>query len=166
MIQRVRNQLCPLNPIAPTLPALESMSFRRRILTTVFHTMRKSSRNETWSTYQTSNSNLCVHEMAFRPLTCAHPVIPGRTSWRRACSGVYKSRYLMTSGLGPIIDISPLSTLNNCGSSSSEVFLRKAPTFVMRCSLGSRLPSSSFSSVIDLNLMMLKILPFNPGLCW
>ena len=40
------------------------------------------------STYQRSISNLASHVTAFRPLTWAHPVMPGFASCRRACSGV------------------------------------------------------------------------------
>ena len=60
-------------------------------------------------------------------------------------------------------DMSPLSTLNSCGSSSSEVERTKRPTRVNRRSSDNRLPSASFSSVIVLNLTTLKILAPLPG---
>jgi predicted MPP superfamily phosphohydrolase len=37
---------------------------------------------------QTSSANLSSQLSALRPLTWAHPVSPGRTSWRRICSGL------------------------------------------------------------------------------
>ena len=43
-----------------------------------------SSHRLRWSTYQTSSANLSSQLMALRPLTCAQPVTPGRTSCRRA----------------------------------------------------------------------------------
>ena len=46
----------------------------------------RSRRNERRSTYSTSRLSRSSHETALRPDTCARPVTPGRTSWRRACS--------------------------------------------------------------------------------
>ena len=53
--------------------------------------MRRSSATRRCSTYQTSRSSRRSHVMWFRPLTCAHPVTPGRTSSRRPSRGVYRS---------------------------------------------------------------------------
>ena len=62
--------------------------------------------------------------------------------------------------------MSPLSTLNSCGSSSSDVDLTNLPTLVSRSVSGRRLPSASRSSVIVLNLITLKISPCSPGRFW
>ena len=44
----------------------------------------RSSHSERFSTYQTSISRRSGHGVALRPLICAQPVTPGRTSCRRA----------------------------------------------------------------------------------
>ena len=55
--------------------------------------MRASSRRLQWSTYHTSRESFSSQEMAFRPLTWAHPVIPGEhVVLSRICSGEYRSR--------------------------------------------------------------------------
>ena len=92
--------------------------------------------------------------------------MPGRTSWRRACSSEYNGKYLGSSGRGPISAMSPFSTLMSCGSSSMLVERTNLPTVVRRCASGSSLPFSSRSSVMVLNLMTLKILPSLPGRSW
>ena len=51
---------------------------------TVIHRILRSRPRLQLSTYQTSISSLSSHARALRPLTCAQPVSPGRTSWRRA----------------------------------------------------------------------------------
>ena len=60
--------------------------------------------NETFSTYQTSNSSLSFQLSAFLPFTCAHPVIPGLTSclldWRLS----YKGKYFYTVIMNPECD--------------------------------------------------------------
>src|SRR5690348_10836832 len=63
--------------------------------------MRTSTASDTLSTYHTSYSNFCSHVRALRPLTCAQPVMPGSTSWRRDCRREYRSRYSTSNGLGP-----------------------------------------------------------------
>ena len=55
-----------------------------------------------------------------RPLTCAQPVMPGRTARRPRWRSVYWSTWTWTVGRGPTIDISPRSTLTRFGSSSIE----------------------------------------------
>ena len=60
---------------------------RRITPVTVSRMMRRSRRSERCSTYQTSRSSWSSQDSALRPLTCAQPVTPGRTSWRRAWSG-------------------------------------------------------------------------------
>src|SRR5947207_1603311 len=74
---------------------------------TVLPMISRSRRVERWSTYHTSNANFSSHVTALRPFTCAQPVIPGRTSWRRACWVVYSGRYSMSSGRGPTRLMSP-----------------------------------------------------------
>src|SRR6185312_2857837 len=70
-----------------------------------------------------------------QPLTCAQPVIPGFILWRSMYSRIFV-RYCWlcatACGRGPTTDISPRSTLTNCGTSSSEVRRRKEPTRVTR----------------------------------
>lgn len=58
--------------------------WRDTTLPIVINRIRRSSQSDLLSAYQTSKSNFSGHEMLVRPLTCAHPVIPGRTSCRRA----------------------------------------------------------------------------------
>ncbi|MNT83924.1 hypothetical protein D3C72_2238650 [compost metagenome] len=53
----------------------------------------------------------------------------------------------MACGRGPTTDISPRSTLKNCGSSSRLVRRRKAPTRVMRGSLRVAWVSTPAASV-------------------
>lgn len=109
---------------------------------------------------------LFVQLMALRPLHCAHPVIPGRTSCRLTCSLLYRGKYCTNSGRGPINAISPFSTLTSCGSSSMLVERTNLPTLVNLCSSGRRLPSLSRSSVMVLNLITRKIFPLRPGRSW
>ena len=63
-----------------------------------FHAVRtrifRSSKKDRLSTYQTSRANFSSQVIAFRPLTCAQPVRPGLTSWRRACSGSISAQVL------------------------------------------------------------------------
>ena len=56
------------------------MSARLRTFRIVNQKILASNEKEILSTYQTSYANFCSHEIALRPLTCAHPVIPGMTS--------------------------------------------------------------------------------------
>src|SRR5690606_36100525 len=100
----------------------------------------------------------------FLPLTCAQPVIPGFTSCRRYCSGVYKGKYSIRSGLGPTRLISPFSTFHKPGSSSKLDERNREPNLVNRSESGSKLPSLPRRSVIDLNLNILNGFPFIPGL--
>lgn len=129
----------------------------------VIQIILKSRIKEQLSTYQTSYSNFLLKTSRFRPWTCAHPLIPGRTSWRRACSFEYKGRYLTNNGLGPIRAMSPFNTFISCGNSSMEVERTKLPTFVSRCSSGSSSPFSPRSSVMVLNFITLNILASLPG---
>src|SRR5690606_27503824 len=115
-------------------------------------------------TYQTSSLNLSLQDIAFLPLTCAHPVIPGFTSCRRNCSALYKGRYSIKSGLGPTRLMSPFSTFHKPGSSSKLDDRSKEPNLVKRAESGNKLPSLSRSSVIDLNLYILNGFPLIPGL--
>lgn len=52
------------------------------------------------------------------PLTCANPVMPGRTLRRNRCSWDIRSTSEITVGRGPTSDISPLTTFHSCGNSS------------------------------------------------
>ena len=133
-------------------------TFRR-----VVSNIRTSVANERWSTYHTSSSNFSCHEIAFRPWHCAQPVMPGSTSWRRACRAEYRGKYSTNSGRGPMIDISPRNTLNNWGSSSNEVARKKRPIRVERLSSDNNAPLSSRSSVIVRNLTIRNTRPSLPG---
>ncbi len=75
---------------------------------------------------------------------------------------------LATCGRGPTIDISPLSTLNSCGSSSIEVRRSSAPTGVIRGSfrVAPTEPSSLGSTVIVRNLKMWNGRPLKPIRAW
>ena len=118
------------------------------------------------STYQASSSNLIFQSTAFRPLTWAQPVIPGRTSCLLACSGVYSGRYSINNGRGPTRLMSPRRTFQSSGSSSILDALRILPSRV------SLMPSVSVSislpsvRVIVLNLINLNVRPPSPGRSW
>src|SRR5690625_1552785 len=85
------SSLLPMNSGIVASPSALIPS-RRRTFQAVSQRIFRSSQNDRLSTYQTSRRNFSSQEMALRPFTCAQPVIPGRTSWRRACSGEYLSR--------------------------------------------------------------------------
>src|SRR5688572_1585743 len=74
------------------------------------------------------------------------------------------SSYLLLSltiwGLGPINDISPIQTFKNWGSSSIKYFRMSLPNFVILSSsaVAGNESASSFS-IIDRNLIQVKILP-------
>ncbi len=118
------------------------------------------------STYQASSSNLFSQSTAFRPLTWAQPVIPGRMSCLLACSGVYSGRYSNNSGRGPTRLMSPRRTFQSSGSSSRLDALRILPSRV------NLMPSVSVSTsllavgVMVLNLISLKVRPPSPGRSW
>ena len=155
-------QFVPLNTSIVACPAL-LISARFKTFMIVIHTTLRSVHSVQWSTYHTSNLNFSVQLMALRPWHCAQPLIPGRTSCLRACSGEYSGRYCGSSGRGPISDMSPFRTLMSCGSSSIDVERTNLPTFVRRCASGNKPPSASRSSVIVLNLMTLKFFASLPG---
>ena len=67
-----------------------------------------------------------------RPLTCQSPVMPGLTSSRRATSPSYRATSEGSGGRGPTRLIWPNSTLNSCGSSSSDHLRSSRPTRVTR----------------------------------
>jgi len=75
-----------------------------------------------------------------QPLTCDQPVMPGLTRWRCAYMSVISHpsrssvRMSMACGRGPTSDMSPLSTLNSCGSSSMLDARRRRPIRVKRSS--------------------------------
>lgn len=118
---------------------------------------------ETWFTYQISSSNFFLQLIAFLPFTCAHPVMPGRTSCLLACSSLYRGRYCTNNGRGPIRAISPFNTLKSWGSSSMEVARTIFPMEVIRKSSGNNSPWQFFRSFMVLNLMILNIFPSFPG---
>ncbi len=89
------------------------------------------------STHTWSYRRRCSHEMALRPLTWARPVIPGRTANRSDTPRPTLALSDGSIGRGPTRLISPAITLNNCGSSSSDVRRRKRPIGVIRESSGT-----------------------------
>ena len=89
--------------------------------------------------------------------------MPGVTSCRWCCSSLYSGKYCTNNGRGPMNAMSPFNILINCGNSSIDVERMNLPTLVNRLASGSRLPSTSRSSVIVLNFNALKIFSFLPG---
>ena len=67
--------------------------------------------------------------------------MPGRTSWRRACSGEYSGRYSISSGRGPTRLISPASTLTSSGSSSRLVRRSHRPSAREALGVGQQRPA-------------------------
>ena len=61
------------------------------------------------------------------PNTCAYHVIQGLILSNLFCHDSYFSTSFGRCGLGPINDIVPHKTQNNCGNSSREVFLKNLP---------------------------------------
>ncbi|GAE95220.1 hypothetical protein JCM21714_4435 [Gracilibacillus boraciitolerans JCM 21714] len=62
------------------------------------------------------------------------------------------------------MDISPFKILKSSGSSSRDVERSNLPNFVNLALSGSNSPLTSLSSVIVLNLYIIKISSFSPGL--
>ena len=60
---------------------------------------------------------------------------PGLTERTFNCSLEYISTYLLTSGRGPIMLMSPLITFSNCGNSSNLNLRKRYPIFVILGSL-------------------------------
>jgi hypothetical protein len=75
-----------------------------------------------------------LHGSEARPLTCAQPVSPGFTASLPRCRSSYCATCASIVGRGPTMAISPRTTLNRFGSSSSDSRRRTAPTRVMRSS--------------------------------
>ena len=65
---------------------------RRTTVRIIFTRTSVSMRRSCSSTYSRSSTKRWSHSMALRPLTWASPVMPGRTSCRRACYGVSRGR--------------------------------------------------------------------------
>ena len=101
--------------------------------------------------------------MALRPLTCACPVMPGRTKWRLACSWLYNGKYSMSSGRGPTMLISPLMTFQSSGISSRLLERSILPNGVSRSLSGKGLPCASTASFMLRNLIISNGLPCKPG---
>src|SRR5690606_8400864 len=86
----------------------------------VFSRMSTSLVKLQFSTYERSRRTLSSHDSDERPETCHRPVIPGLTRKRRCTWSSYCSTSRWIGGRGPTRLIEPPSTLNSCGSSSSE----------------------------------------------
>ncbi len=117
----------PVNSGMVACPSRE-IPDRWNTLATVIARIFRSSPRVQLSTYHASRANFSSQEMAFRPFTWAQPVIPGSTSWRRACSREYRGRYCTRSGRGPTSDRSPRRTFQIWGSSSMLVARRSRPS--------------------------------------
>lgn len=164
-MHRKKIQAVPLNS-SMVAWVFEEMPSRLNTFKIVRKNIFRSSAKERCSTYHTSSLNFSSQLMAFLPFTCAHPVIPGLTRCLFRCSALYRGRYEIRRGLGPIRLISPFRTLISCGISSREVFLIKLPSGVIRSWSGNRFPSASFLSFMVLNFTIPKIFPSFPGLFW
>ena len=93
-----------------------------------------------------------------QPFTCAQPVMPAFTLWRSMYCGILCLNCATNSGRsgrGPTIDMSPRSTFQSCGSSSTFDRRSSLPSGVRRgsCSLANTGPvSASAPSYIERNL--------------
>ena len=90
--------------------------------------------------------------ISLRPLTCHIPVIPGLIASLALCRGSYRLVSEINGGLVPTMDISPFSTLRNCGNSSRLVLLMKSPTPVLCVPFGSTLFQITLGSKSILNI--------------
>jgi hypothetical protein len=70
---------------------------------------------------------------------------------------LYRGKYSTGNGRGPTRDILPDKTRNNCGNSSSDVFLKNFPKANI-LSISDPTPG-----LIVLNLIILNALPFFPA---
>ena len=128
--------------------------------------MRRSKTIDLCSTYQISWESRVIQSTEFLPFTCAQPVIPGKHSSLRRCSGEYRAIYLTGSGLGPTRLISPRTTLRNCGSSSRLLSRKNFPKAVIRSSSGRGFPKESKQLVMVLNLKIKNEHPDCPARSW
>ncbi len=151
-----------MNSVMVALPSALTPTGRisRRNVTAI---MRRSIRSDALSTYQTSSASLSGHDNAFRPLTCAQPVMPGFASSRRRCSSLYRSTYANGNGLGPTRLISPRTTDQSCGSSSKLVRRSALPNQLSRCSSSSNCPELSRSSLMERSFEIRMGTPSSPA---
>src|SRR5690606_18020799 len=155
----------PIKRSAVTCPSWAIPS-RLKTFKIVLNRILKSSPKLCCPTYQTSYSNFSSQEIAFRPFTCAQPVIPGFTLWRFRCTSLYKGKYSGNSGRGPTKLISPFKTFINWGNSSKDVLRTNFPIEVNRFESGNNCPSAPHLSFIVLNLIIVNIRSFLPGRRW
>ena len=100
-------------------------------------------------------------------LTWASPVTPGRTLNTPLFSlSSTNSIWLGRQGLGPTRLIWPVSTLNNCGSSSNLVLRKKLPSLVIEAELTRWVPTESVLVAIVRNLTRVKSFCLLPTRCW
>ena len=154
----------PMNSDIVTSPAPLTPS-RRNTAPTVRSRILMSSDIQHWSTYSTSSANFRSQLRALRPETWARPVNPGSTSCRRACCGVYRSRYCMSSGRGPTSDICPRTMFQSVGSSSRLVLRNTRPRPVIR-DASSRGPRTGSAGSIVRNFTRTNGAPCRPGRTW
>ena len=97
------------------------------------------------------------------------PLMPGFTDRRRRWRSVYWATCTGTVGRGPMIAMSPRSTLTRLGSSSIDVRRRNAPTRVMRGSPSSTArpdPIRSAPVTMVRSLMRSNSRPCSPTRRW
>lgn len=92
--------------------------------------------------------------------------MPGIASCRLACSGEYRGKYSINSGLGPTRLRSPRSTFHNCGNSSTLEDRKNLPMAVSRSASGNMSPLALRLSIMVRNLSNVKGLSNRPGLRW
>lgn len=97
------------------------------------------------------------------PVTCAKPVIPGRTeNTPSALRAIINSCWLVRHGRGPTKDISPTKTFQICGSSSSLSLRKTRPTEVIIALSASCEGTSGAARLIVLSLISLNVFSFLP----
>ena len=95
---------------------------------TVFHSILRSFPKFQFSIYSRSSFTTSSKSvMLLRPLICHIPVMPGFMESLVQCLSSYCSTSETRGGLVPTREISPLSTLKNCGNSSMLQSRMKLP---------------------------------------
>ena len=95
---------------------------------TVFHSIFRSFPKFQFSIYSRSSFTTSSKSvMLLRPLICHIPVMPGFMASLVQCLSSYCSTSETRGGLVPTREISPLSTLKNCGNSSMLQSRMKLP---------------------------------------
>ena len=120
-------------------------------------------RKERFWTYQMSSENFSYHVTALRPFTCAQPVIPGMTSCRRNCSGVYHE---YEQEKGPSADQAHVAFEDIPQFRQLVEPCLKRPRPVSRSASGRSSPALSRPSVMVRNSSIVKRRPFKTARSW